>query len=357
MKIIDRCIGPGQPVFIIAEVSANHRRDFELAAKTVREAARCGVDAVKLQTYTADTITLDCATGPFRIDNGTLWDGMTLHQLYSEASMPWEWQPELKKIAESEGVMLFSTPFDPTAVDFLDKMGVPAYKVASFEINDIPLIEKMASMGKPMIISTGIARLGEISEAVEACRRNGCFEIALLKCTSAYPAPLDEVNLTAIRTLSDIFGLPAGLSDHTLGVEVPIAAVAVGARIIEKHFILDKALGGPDSAFSIEPHELKSMVRAIRNIEIAMGSGVYELGEKALAGRKFRRSLYAVSDIPRGVVFDDANVRSVRPEGGLEPSMMETLRGRKSSREVAKGEPITMDCIEPREFVSEDFKI
>lgn len=346
MKIGDRSIGPGKPVFIIAEVSANHRHDFDIAAKTVRAAARCGVDAVKLQTYTADTITLDCAAPPFLLDYGTIWDGMTLHELYREAYMPWEWQPDLKKIAQEEGVQLFSTPFDPTAVDFLEQMEVPAYKVASFEINDIPLIEKMARLGKPMIISTGIATIGEVNDAVEACRRSGCHDIALLKCTSAYPAPYEDANLAAMRTLAGIFGLPTGLSDHTLGIEVPIAAAALGASIIEKHFILDRNLGGPDSTFSIEPAELDALVRSVRNVEKAIGSGVYEISPRALSSRSLRRSLFATEDIGRGSVFNGSNVRSVRPAGGMEPAMISTLMGRKASRDISMGEPITLDCIE-----------
>ena len=288
------------PTFIIAELSANHMNDFDIAVKTIEAMAEAGADAVKFQTFTPDTITIDCDNEYFQIKQGTVWDGQVLHDLYEDAYMPWEWQPKLKKIAEDLGLIVFSSPFDKTSVDFLEDMDVPAYKIASFEITDIPLIEYVASKGKPIIISTGIASFEDIELAVKTCLDEGNNQIALLKCTSSYPAPLDEINLNTIPDMNEKFDCVIGLSDHTLGGEVSTAAVALGANIIEKHFILDRNMGGPDSEFSMEPHEFKQMVDSIRNVEKALGKVNYELSDKMKANREFSRSLFVVEDMKKG---------------------------------------------------------
>lgn len=346
IKIENRNIGDNHPVFIIAELSANHRQKYELAVETIKAMKESGADAVKLQTYTPDTITIDSDNDYFQIKQGTLWDGKTLYQLYQEAYTPWEWQPKLKEIAEDLGLICFSSPFDKTAVDFLEKMDVPAYKVASFEITDIPLIEYIASKGKPVIISTGIAELSDIAMAVDACKRMGNEQIALLKCTSAYPAPLEEMNLKTIPDLAETFKTVVGLSDHTLGISVPIAAVALGAKIIEKHFILDRKLGGPDAAFSIEPEEFKSMVKAVREVEKALGKVSYELTEKMKKSREFSRSLFVVNDIKAGEVFTEINVRSIRPGFGLHPRYLKDILGKKATKDIGRGTPLSWDMVE-----------
>ena len=332
--------GSGNKTFIIAELSANHGGKYETAAASLKAIKETGADAVKLQTYTADTLTIDSKSEYFRIRQNTLWDGKTLYQLYQEAHTPWEWQPKLKKIADDLDLTLFSSPFDKTAVDFLEQMDVPAYKVASFEITDIQLIEYIASKGKPVIISTGIAELADIEEALAACRRQGNDQIALLKCTSAYPAPMEEVNLRTIPNMINRFGLPVGISDHTLGISVPIAAVALGARIIEKHFILDRNLGGPDAAFSIEPEEFRTMVRAVRDVEAALGKVSYELSDRVRKNRIFARSLFVVADIRRGDLFSDQNVRSIRPGYGLAPKYLPQIIGKRAGRDLKKGTPL-----------------
>ena len=296
-NISDRKIGEGYPTFIIAELSANHMNDFDIAVKTIEAMADAGVDAVKFQTFTPDTITIDCDNEYFHIKQGTVWDGQILHELYEDAYMPWDWQPKLKKLAEDLGLIVFSSPFDKTSVDFLEDMDIPAYKIASFEITDIPLIEYAASKGKPIIISTGIASLEDIELAVKTCLNTGNDKIALLKCTSSYPAPLEEINLNTIPDINDKFGVVVGLSDHTLGGEVSTVAVALGASIIEKHFILDRNMGGPDSEFSMEPHEFKAMVDSIRNVEKALGRVSYELSDKMKSNREFSRSLFVVKDM------------------------------------------------------------
>jgi len=326
-----------EKVFIIAELSANHNQDFEIAVKTIKAAKQVGADAIKLQTYTADTITIDCNNEYFQIKSGTLWDGRSLYDLYKEAYTPWEWQPKLKQIAEEEGLICFSSPFDKTAVDFLEKMDVPAYKVASFEITDIPLIEYIASKGKPVIISTGIATLADIEEAVNACRRVGNNDIALLKCTSSYPAPIDEANLRTIPNLRDTFKVIPGLSDHTMGSDVAIAAVALGAKIIEKHIILDRKLGGPDAAFSMEPEEFKQMVISIRNVEKALGIINYQLSPKVEKSRIFARSLFIVRDVKAGENLTEENVRSIRPGNGLHPKYYNLILGKKFRKSAEKG--------------------
>ena len=294
-----------------------------------------------MQTYTPDTITIDCDNDFFKIKGGTLWDGKTLYELYKEAYTPWEWQPKLKEYAESLGLIFFSSPFDRTAVDFLEKMNVPMYKIASFEITDIPLIEYTASKGKPIILSTGIATLSEIYDAVEACRKVANHDITLLKCTSAYPAPPEEANLKTIRNLAETFNVKVGLSDHTLGSVVAIAAVTLGATVIEKHFILNKNLGGPDSVFSMEPDDFKKMVNDIRSVEKALGKVSYEISEKVLKSRVFKRSLFAVKDIEVGEEFTEDNVRSIRPGYGIEPKYYKMILGKKTLKSFFKGEPIT----------------
>ncbi|HVS35437.1 MAG TPA: pseudaminic acid synthase [Gemmataceae bacterium] len=341
----ERLVTLGKPIYIIAELSANHNHEFERAVRLVQAAKQAGADAIKLQTYTADTITLRSDRSEFRVAGGTLWDGRTLHDLYGEAYMPWEWQPKLMAVAEELGLDLFSTPFDPTAVDFLEGMGVPAYKVASFELVDLPLIEKIAHTGKPMIMSIGMATLSEISEAVDVARRAGSGQIALLKCTSAYPAPPEDMNLRTIPHLAEAFGVPAGLSDHTLGISVPVAAVALGACIIEKHFTLSRAEPGPDSAFSLEPHEFKAMVEGVRTAEKALGAVHYGLSGKDEASRVFRRSLFVVRDMKAGEVFTEENVRSIRPGHGLPPKALPDVLGRRASRDVERGAPLSWDLV------------
>lgn len=345
MEINGRCIGPDCPVYIVAEMSANHNQDFDQAVRILYAAKEAGADAVKLQTYTPDTLTIPSGKGYFRISGGTLWDNRTLYDLYSEAYMPWEWQPKLKKIADEIGIALFSTAFDPTAVDFLEEMGVPVHKVASFEIVDIPLIEKMARTGKPLLISTGMATLGEIEEAIEAARRAGATQIALLKCTSAYPAPPEEMNLRTIPHMAQAFGVPVGLSDHTLGIAVPVAAVTLGACIIEKHFTLSREIPGPDSAFSLEPQEFKAMVEAIRTVEKAMGKVHYGVSEREAKSRVFRRSLFVVKDVKAGEMFTEENVRSIRPGYGLPPKYLTEVLGRHAARDVEQGTPMSWDLI------------
>ena len=345
IEINGRRVGNQYPVYIVAELSANHNQNFEQAVALIHAAKEAGADAVKLQTYTPDTLTIPSDKEYFRIGGGTLWDGRTLYDLYGEAYMPWEWQPKLKEIADEIGIDLFSTAFDPTAVDFLEEMGVPLHKVASFEIVDIPLIEKMARTGKPLIISTGMATLGEIEEAVRAARRAGATQIALLKCTSAYPAPPEEMNLRTIPHLAEAFGVPVGLSDHTLGIAVPVTAVALGACIVEKHFTLSRQIPGPDSAFSLEPAEFRAMVEAIRIAERALGQVHYEVTERERASQVFRRSLFVVQDVKAGEVLTEENVRSIRPGHGLPPKYLPDVLGRRAVRDVERGTPLTWDCV------------
>lgn len=334
-------------MYVIAELSANHGQDFDQAVRLVRAAHTAGADAVKLQTYTPDTITLKSDRPEFRIGGGTLWDGRTLHDLYGEAFTPWEWQPKLKAVADDLGIALFSTPFDPTAVDFLEGMGVPAHKVASFELVDLPLVERVARTGKPVIMSTGMATLDEIGEAVAAFRSAGGTQLALLKCTSAYPAPPSEMNLRTIPDLAARFGVPVGLSDHTLGIAVPVAAVALGACVVEKHLTLDRSVPGPDATFSLEPAEFRAMVEAVRVAEAALGEVRYEVTEKEARSRVFRRSLFVTRDITAGEPFTPDNVRSVRPGHGLPPKHLSNVLGRVAARDLAAGTPLTWDAISP----------
>ena len=344
LLINDHIIGLKERVYIIAEMSANHNQDFDQAVRIIESAKEAGADAVKLQTYTPDTITINCDSDYFRI-KGTIWEGKNLYELYGEAYTPWEWQPKLKIIANDLGMDLFSTPFDHTAVDFLEKMDVPVYKVASFELVDIPLLRKIAQTGKPIIMSTGMATLAEIDEAVNAISEAGGNQLALLKCNSAYPAPPEEMNLRTIPHLAEAFGLPVGLSDHTLGIAMPVAAVALGACIIEKHFTLSRDIPGPDSAFSLEPDEFKAMVDAIRTAEKALGKIHYGVSEHEAKSRVFRRSLFVVKDIEAGEVFTEKNVRSIRPGYGLSPKHVEDVLGRRAAKNIARGTPLAWELI------------
>lgn len=345
IKIGRRKIGSGHPVFIVAELSCNHLQKYDIAIKTIRSMKESGADAVKLQTYTPDTITIDCGNKYFKIRQGTLWDGRTLYKLYQQAYTPWEWQPKLKKIAEDIGLIFFSSPFDCTAVDYLEEMNVPAYKVPSFEITDTPLIEYIASKGKPVLISTGIADLDDIKEAIAACKRAGNDRIALLKCTSAYPAPFEEMNLRAIPMLQRKFKTVLGISDHTLGTSVSVASVVLGASIIERHFILDRKLGGPDSPFSLEPGEFKAMVKAVRQVEKAMGTGAFGITKSVKKTKEFARSLFAVRDIVTGEPFTNENVRSIRPGYGLHPKNLKAILGKTAKRPIKRGMPLKWDLI------------
>jgi len=344
IQIGQRKIGAGQPVYVIAELSANHHQDFAQAVKIIHAAKDAGADAVKLQTYTPDTMTIASDRAEFRIA-GTIWDGGNLYELYSEAYTPWEWQPRLKQVANDLGLDLFSTPFDATAVDFLEQMNVPAYKLASFELVDIPLIQKMARTGKPLIMSTGMATVEEIEEAVETARQAGATAIALLKCTSAYPASPEEMNLRSIPELSGRFGVPAGLSDHTGGVAVPVAAVALGACIIEKHLTLSRSEPGPDSAFSLEPQEFKAMVDAVRVAEKALGQVHFGFSAKEADSRVFRRSLFVVQNMKRGEGFTTENVRSIRPAHGLHPRHLPEVLGRHAARDIERGTPLSWELV------------
>jgi len=347
IKISGRAVGVGHPVYVIAEISANHHQDFEQAVKIIHAAKEAGADAVKLQTYTPDTMTIASSRQEFRI-NGTIWNGRNLYDLYGEAYTPWEWQPRLKEVANDLGLDLFSTPFDATAVSFLEQMGVPAHKLASFELVDLPLIQKMARTGKPLILSTGMATVEEIEEAVETARQAGASEIALLKCTSAYPARAEEMNLRTIPELARRFGGPAGLSDHTMGIAVSVAAVALGACIIEKHLALTRSEPGPDSAFSLEPHEFKAMVDAVHITEKALGD--VQLGCSPLESnsRVFRRSLFVVRDVRRGDFFTAENVRSIRPGHGLHTRYLADLLGRRAACDVERGTPLTWELVDRR---------
>lgn len=325
-------------VFVIAELSANHGGKIEIAKETIRAAKRTGADAIKLQTYTADTITLDSDKEDFLIKGGTIWDDRRLYDLYKEAYLPWEWHAELFETAKEEGLVCFSSPFDKTAVDFLENLNCPIYKIASFEITDIPLIEYVASKGKPVIISTGIAEYEDIQLAVDTCRNAGNNDITLLKCTSSYPAPIEEANLVMMRRFAKDFGVKVGLSDHTLGITVPVVSVAMGATVIEKHFILDRSIGGPDASFSLDEQEFTAMVAAVRQAEKAVGVETYQLTEKQKAGKAFSRSLYVAEDIKKGEIITEQNVRSVRPGFGSHPKYFRDVAGKPSPRAYSKGD-------------------
>lgn len=335
-----------EKVFIIAELSANHGHDINIAKETIKAAKESGADAIKIQTYTADTLTIDCDNDYFKLNSGTIWDGRTLYDLYSEAYTPWEWQKELMDYAKSLGLIFFSTPFDNTAVDFLEELEVPVYKVASFEIMDIPLIEYIASKGKPMIMSTGVASLSDIEEAVEACKRMGNNQIILMKCTSAYPAKIEDANIKTIQNMKETFNVEVGLSDHTLGITVPVVSVALGARVIEKHFIFDKSIGGPDSSFSLDPHEFKQMVDSVREAEKAIGKVDYSMNEKKKNSRLLGRSLFVVKDVKAGEKFTEENIKSIRPGHGMAPKYINDIIGKNSSVDIKKGTPLSWGVIE-----------
>lgn len=340
LRIGHRQVGEGAPVYVVAEMSANHNHDLDRAIRIVHAMKEAGADAVKLQTYTADTLTIDCDNPHFRIGNGTSWAGRQLYDLYREAFTPWDWHPQLKSVADDLGLDLFSTPFDDTAVDFLEELGVPAYKIASFELVDLALIRRVARTGKPIILSTGMATLPEIEDALRTAREAGASEIALLKCTSAYPSPPEEMHLRTIPHMAATFGVPVGLSDHTLGIAVPIAAVAMGASIVEKHFTLSRRTPGPDSAFSLEPDEFKAMVTAIRCASAALGEIHYGAGAQEKQSRIFRRSLFVVRDMRAGDVFTPENLRSIRPGFGLLPRHLDGVLGRQATRDIARGTPL-----------------
>ncbi len=333
-------------VFIIGEISANHGNDIEIVKKTIKKLKELGADAVKIQTYTAETITLDCDNDFFKIKGTSLWDGMKLYDLYKEASTPWEWHKELFNYAKEIGITLFSTPFDNTAVDLLEECGNPIYKVASFEITDIPLIEYIASKNKPIIMSTGIATFEEIKDAVEACERAGNTDITLLKCTSQYPAKLEDANLKTMIDMKEKFGVKVGLSDHTMGSIVPISAAALGAEVIEKHFIIDREIGGPDASFSMTPNEFEEMVKQVREVEKTLGLVDYSLTEKKIKSRKFARSLFVVKDIKKGEIFTEENLRSIRPGDGLPPKFLKDIIGKKAKCDVEFGTPLNWEVIE-----------
>jgi N-acetylneuraminate synthase len=349
IEIAGRRIGAGQPPYVIAELSANHGQQLDRAVELVRLAAEAGADAVKLQTYTPDTITIASDKPWFRIESGTRWDGRTLHDLYAEAHTPWEWHEQLMDEARRRGLQLFSSPFDPTAVELLERLDVPAYKVASFEIVDIPLIRLMAATGKPLIISTGMASLGEIEEAVSAAREAGATHIALLKATSSYPAPPEEANLRTIAHLSAAFDVPVGLSDHTLGSAVPVAAVALGASIIEKHLTRRRSDGGPDGAFSTEPEELAALVRDVRDAARAIGTVSYTATEHEAGSRRLRRSLFVVADVAAGEPLTGDNVRSIRPADGLHTRHLDEVIGRRAARDLERGTPLRWEYLDPRD--------
>jgi pseudaminic acid synthase len=336
----------GKSTFIIAELSANHGQDISIAIETVRAAKKAGADAIKLQTYRPDTISIDCDNEYFQINDGTQWDGRTLYDLYQEAHLPWEWHEELFKVAKKEGLICFSSPFDKTAVDFLMELNTPAFKIASFEIQDIPLIEYTALKGKPIIMSTGIATEDDIKLAVETCRKAGNEEIILLKCTSSYPAPIELANLRTMVDMKERFKVEVGLSDHTLGNTVPIVATSLGAKVIEKHFILDKSIGGPDADFSLDLKEFNSMVQAVREAERALGEITYELSEKVLKNKKFARSLFAVKDIQKGEKITEENVRSIRPGYGLQPKYYPKILGKIAINKITRGSPISFKNID-----------
>lgn len=333
-------------VFVIAELSANHNGSIATAIETIRAAKRSGADAIKFQTYTADTLTLDCDESDFVIKGGTIWDGKKLHDLYKEAYTPWEWHAQLFDVAKEEGLVCFSSPFDKTAVDFLETLHCPIYKIASFEITDIPLIEYVAKQGKPIIISTGIASYDDIHLAVETCRKVENDNITLLKCTSSYPAPVAEANLAMMQQLAIDFKVKIGLSDHTLGSTVPVIATALGAEVIEKHFILDRSIGGPDASFSMNEIEFTAMVKAIREAEVAVGTSSYELSPKQVAGKDFSRSLYVAEAIKKGDIITESTIRSVRPGFSLHPKHLPEILGKKAIRDLKKGERISLSDFE-----------
>ena len=345
MKIGTFQLNKNSRVFIIAELSANHNGSLDVAIESIRAAKRAGADCIKIQTYTADTMTIVSSKDDFVI-KGTIWENQNLHELYQNAYTPWEWQEQLMQVAKEERLVCFSTPFDKTSVDFLETLNVPAYKIASFEITDIPLIEYVASKGKPIIISTGIAEQADIELALDACRRMGNNDIALLKCTSSYPAPIDEANMCMVKDLAERYNVISGLSDHTMGATVPVVATCFGAKIIEKHFILDRSIGGPDASFSMNEAEFTAMVKAVREAEIAIGVVDYALTDKQAKGKDFSRSLYVVKDMKAGDLISEKNVRSIRPGFGLHPKYLNDVLGKKVTVDLEKGERFKLEFVD-----------
>ncbi len=346
ITIGNRKIGPAEKPFIIAEMSGNHNQSLDRALKIVDEAAATGVDALKIQTYTADTMTLDIPTGEFFVSQAdSLWKGRSLHELYKDAYTPWEWHEPIFERCRKHKIFGFSTPFDATAVDFLESLNVPFYKIASFENTDLPLIRKVAATKKPMIISTGMANVAEIFEAIQTARQGGCEELIILKCTSAYPAPFEEINLATIPNLRATFGVEVGISDHTMGLGVSIAAVALGATVIEKHFTLSRSDGGVDSAFSMEPEEMKALVVEAERVQKAVGQVSYGSTAKESASKVYRRSIYVAKDIAEGETLNSENLRIIRPGLGLEPKHIDVVLGRRARTSLKKGTPLSWDVI------------
>lgn len=345
MKIENKKIGDGEPVFIIAEISCNHLQKKEYALKLIEEAKKAGADAVKFQTYTPDTLTINCNNEYFQL-KGTIWEGKNLYELYQEAHTPWDWFPELFEKAKEEKIICFSSVIDETGLEFLEKIGNPIYKLGSFEINHIPLLKKVARTKKPIIISTGIAGVEDIELALETIRKENNNQIILLKCTSAYPAPLDEMNLKTMQDMEKRFNVMSGLSDHSDGIIAPLVATSLGAKVIEKHFILDRKEGGPDAKFSIEPQEFKEMVEGIRNAEKIMGKVNYEKGEETKKHIFVKRSIFVVKDIKEGEIFTKENIKIIRPGHGLEPKYYEEILGKKAKKEIKFGTPLNKELIE-----------
>lgn len=345
MKIKNRNIGDSSPVFIIAELSANHNQKFELAVKTIKAAKKAGADAIKLQTYTPDTITIDVNNKYFTFDNNSLWKGETLYNLYKKAYTPWEWHAKLKKLTEDLGLIFFSSPFDKSAVDFLDRLKVPAFKIASPELNDLTLVEYIASKKKPIIMSTGMSDLSQINDAVKTCYKMGNKEIAILKCTSMYPTPFDNINLLTIPHLKQTFNVPIGLSDHTVGTSVSIASVALGAKIIERHFMLDKTEKTPDIAFSLDSEEFSQMVKSIREVEKSLGKIDYSLPSALVKNKILQRSLFIVEDIRKGDKFSEKNVKSIRPGYGISPKFIKEILGKIAKKDIKKGTPFAWEIL------------
>lgn len=345
IKINSRLIGDHQSVFIIAELSANHQQNINLAIKTIKAAKKSGADAIKFQTYTADTITFNSTNKYFQIKHGTIWDGTTLYKLYKQAYTPWEWQPKLKKVAGDLGLVCFSSPFDETAVDFLEKMRVPAYKIGSPEIVDIPLLAYIARKKKPMVIATGTASLSDIDLAIKTCQKNGNNKIILLKCVSGYPAPLDELNIRTISFLRKKFKKLIGLSDHSLSINVTVAAVSLGAVVLEKHFILDRQLGGPDAQFSLEPQEFSNMVKAVRETEKILGDYRYKITAEMRRARQFAPSIFVVQDIQKNERFSRENIKTIRPGDGLPPKYYDQIIGKKARRDIKRATPLSLGMI------------
>lgn len=342
INIADFQLGLGKTM-IIAELSANHGGDIDIAIKTIIAAKEAGADAIKLQTYRADTLTIQSNRKEFVINNGSIWDGKTFYDLYESAYTPWQWQPILQKEAEKLGLIFFSSPFDNSAVDFLSEMNVPAYKIASFEITDVNLIEYVATKNKPVIISTGIAEKSDIQKAIDTCYNVGNKDVVLLKCTSSYPAPIEEANLNSIPYLKNTFNVPVGLSDHTMDNNVAVAAVALGAVIIEKHFILDSSINSADASFSMTPDKFKEMVTSIRTVEKALGKADFSLTSSQIKGKSFARSLFAVTDIKKGSIINENNIKSIRPSNGLHPEYYKKIIGKVAVRDIEKGEPLSID--------------